>query len=95
MIIAAAIKFGNMVCHLPKPNRHHDILHQLHGRTESGFEGYDMEQGFLTDKGEFLDRSEAMQHCLKNGQVLGRRIELLKHSPTNYNGFELFSEDLW
>ena len=100
MIIAAAIKFGKLVCFVPQPGRHATVLHDLHRMWRNGELNQDYccpieTQGFLTDKGEFLDRYEAMAHCLMNGQVLVRRIELLKHSPNNYNGPELFSEDLW
>ena len=40
-------------------------------------------QGFLTDKGEFLNRVEAKKHAQACGQII----------DTEFN--ELYSEDLW
>ena len=57
---------------------------------ELGFETNDfkiLEQGFLTEKGEFLDRRAAADHAYECGQLIETaeepRIEIL------------FSEDLW
>jgi hypothetical protein len=89
MIIAAAIKIGDVVTFIPAPARHHHVLHSLaksfKGRTD---EGYTKEvQGFLTSEGLFLDREEAFNEAVYCGQ--------LKRKPGGYNGTELFSEDLW
>jgi hypothetical protein len=90
MIIAAAIEFGDLVLHLPAPHRHHHIMRLLHyyfdGRAHTSYA--DEVQGFLTDKGEFLNRIDAMQHALAAGQTLTRRAG-------GYDGLELYSEDLW
>jgi hypothetical protein len=89
-IVAAAIKFGDLVCWLPAPARHHDILRAVkrvfHGRTDEGFR---LEvQGFMTDDGRFLGREEAYSHAHNCKQLLERK-------PGQYNGIELFSEDVW
>jgi hypothetical protein len=93
MIIAAAIKIADVVCFIPKPARHHNVLHSLSksfkGRTDRGYT--EEVQGFLTDEGEFLDRLDAMGHCLNCGQTFVGRIR----NPNSYMGPELFSEDLW
>lgn len=90
MIVAAAISFHGMVCHLPRPARHHDILRSLKanftGRTDIGY--LNECQGFLSEGGDFLTRVEAYKHAVAVGQALTRR-------PVGYDGDELFSEDLW
>ena len=43
-------------------------------------------QGFITDAGEFLNRSEALIHAIENNQVLDRN---------EVRGSVLCSEDLW
>ena len=45
----------------------------------------DVVEGFITSELEFLDREQAMQLALGNGQI---------KAPL-FNSRELFSEDLW
>lgn len=45
------------------------------------------EQGFLTEKGEFLDRYEAYDEAVHCGQIADKR--------KSNEAKELFSEDLW
>ncbi len=80
-IIAAAIKVGELTCSLPKPARHHNIIREMVAR---GISPHGRMQGFLTDKGEFVDRKEGAKIALYSGQV--KKL----HAPPN-----LFSEDLW
>ncbi|MDR1901350.1 MAG: hypothetical protein LBQ88_03570 [Treponema sp.] len=47
------------------------------------------DQGFITDKLQFLNRKKALVYAKKTGQF--RR----NPGPTDYDGPELFSEDLW
>ena len=93
MIVAAAVKVGSLICSMPQPARHHDLLRQmaLNGQRDYGCE----EQGFVTDAGVFLDRKEAFKHAHQCGQGTPRRDDLLKANPNNYDGMELYSEDLW
>jgi hypothetical protein len=42
-------------------------------------------QGFVDDRGNFLDRRESARHALKCKQIKQLR----------FNRFELFSEELW
>ena len=83
-IIAAAIKFGDLICTMPKPCRHHHIIG---GCADAGMpipiEGV---QGFITASGRFLDRTEAALHAIAKDQVARDKV----HS----NG-QLYSEDLW
>lgn len=81
MITHVAIKYKDKVYSLPQPWRHHDVIRQI-----GGIYGPDV-QGFLTDKGHFLTREQAFVHAQFHGQV--------KRGPNDYNGDQLFSEDLW
>lgn len=94
MIEAAAIKYGDLICFIPKPARHHNILHKLSDMYNSDRKAdwayAEEKQGFITDTGEFLDRKSAKLHAQACGQF---RPEGLRVS--SYNGDELFSEDLW
>lgn len=97
MITAAAIKFGNLVCHLPTPARHADVLRAVkqmfRGRSDAGY--LREVQGFMTDKGEFLNREQAYTHALECGQGTPRRDSVIASGYAAYNGKELYSEDLW
>lgn len=83
-IFAASIKDseGNPVS-LPRPARHHDIIRAMvdngHKTPITG------EQGFVTTRGRFVDRKEALEIATKAGQIIK------KHG----NPTILFSEDLW
>lgn len=82
-IVAAAIKQGNMVCSVPKPGRHHDVIREM---ARSGVPiPIDGQQGFLTSEGAFVNRYEARDIARMAGQIL-----------TKYgNPDQLFSEDVW
>lgn len=82
-IIAAAIKDGAVICTLPRPSRHHDIIKAMvkSGRPTP----IDGAQGFLTSEGNFLNRADAMTVARDAGQV--KRGQETKR--------ELFSEDVW
>ena len=79
MITQAAVKLGGVIYTLPKPARHHDILHDMYqklGRAPLA------EQGFLNDNGDFLNRTEAAKEALKCAQI-AKEVTVL------------FSENLW
>ena len=91
MIKAAAIRFRGEIWTLPRPARHHHILHVMHEvlgwnsetrRVEPLADEERIEQGFVDDSGRFLSRGDAVRTALLWGQIQER-----KH--------ELFSEDLW
>ena len=50
-----------------------------------------VEEGFLTNKGEFLNRTEAFEHAMNCGQTSAttRQYKRDQHET------ELYSEDLW
>ena len=82
MITHVAIKYNGTIYSLPAPNRHHDVIRMI-----GGISGPDV-QGFLTDKKHFLNREQAFIHAQFHGQVKPR-------GTNEYNGNELYSEDLW
>jgi hypothetical protein len=94
-IVAAAIRINHAVISMAAPARHHDILRQIAGlydpqdRPDWTYENET--QGFLTDKGEFLNRRDAFRHTVESGQGQPRR----RTGAMNYQGGELYSEDLW
>lgn len=67
MITHAAIIYKGVTYSLPKPNRHHHIIHQIHLATG------DMDifgnQGFLDDAGNFLSRKDALIHAQNCNQL--------------------------
>lgn len=82
-IVAAAIKQGNMVCSVPKPGRHHDVIREM---ARSGIPIPIVgEQGFLTSDGRFVNRYEAKDIANLAGQILAKHGNLA----------QLFSEDVW
>lgn len=83
MIVDAAILIDGVIY----TGRRHCII--INSTQERGLPfGYFRKgvQGFVDDKGNFLDRAQAGQHALDCGQLKKLRYEYLK---------ELFSEDLW
>jgi hypothetical protein len=79
MIIQSAIKKNGVVW---TGRRHSDIFLQV---KESGLPRetlHNAVQGFITDKGKFLNRYQAARYAFKHGQIKNK-IELL------------ISEDLW
>lgn len=82
-IVAAAIKQGEMVCFVPRPGRHSDVIRQM------AFAGIPIpiggEQGFVTSSGRFVDRLFGKNIARGAGQVLRDT------GPKRL----LFSEDMW
>lgn len=80
-IVAAAIRWMDVIHSIPRPGRHGDIM-RLAWRTQR-CEPED--QGFLTSEGRFVGRYEARAIAHFARQIL----------PTAHNLSELFSEDVW
>lgn len=87
MITHVAIQYNGKIYSLEKPARHHDVIRMIAKENGVGVKGSDT-QGFLTSDGTFLNRRDAFKLASTNGQMLPR-------GPNEYNGGELFSEDLW
>lgn len=82
-IHSVAIKARGMLHVAEAPRRHHDVIREMAAR---GFGPEEMrDQGFVTDMGRFVDRTEALQIALAAGQVIRR----------TGSGNILFSEDVW
>jgi len=70
MILCAAIKIGDLVLSVPRPGRHHTIIHAWFALTYQQMgKRDDEEQGFLTTKGRFVGRKEAWIIAAEAGQV--------------------------
>lgn len=83
-IIAAAINMGAVIS-LPPPARHPTIIQTMDLQMNmDGTLAMPFTQGFLTDRGRFVNRVEAYYLAYRAGQIKGD-----KPTPT------LYSEDLW
>ena len=90
MIVSAAVKFHSIL--LDKEviipiHRHQDFSFILYELEHYPYDYKDEIEGFLTDKGEFLDRREAAGHAYECGQL----IETAEEPRID----RLMSEDLW
>ncbi len=83
MITHVAIIFRGKVYSLPRPNRHHHVIQMIWDQT--GLSVDNDTQGFLDDKGNFLNRKQAKLHATDCGQIINN---------TNHS-VVLFSEDIW
>lgn len=83
MITHVAIIWKDKLYSLPKPNRHHHIIHEIHLAT--GDMDIYGDQGFLDDKGNFLNRADALIHAQACNQLNDRPLW----------GDWLYSENLW
>ena len=84
IIGVAIISHNGEVISLPKPNRHHNVIHYMvkelnHPTSIRG------QQGFITENGTFVDRVSAKYIARFHNQLLEREAGLE----------ELFSEDVW
>lgn len=80
-----AIRFRGVVYSLPAPNRHHDVIRHIVQQTGVDHVDGD-EQGFLDEKGTFLNRRQALMSASLLGQL---------KPGTVVRGGRLFSEDVW
>lgn len=78
---AAVLLNGSEIHSLPRPARHHTILHKL---ADAGVDHRGAVQGFLLDTGSFVTRAVAGEFAIAAGQ-----IKALRWPPF------LYSEDLW
>lgn len=82
----AAIKGDDgKVYSLPRPARHHHVIHHMRQQGYTGLVSGDR-QGFLLSDGRFTWRRPAL--------AVARRAEQLIREPTA-EGHGLFSEDVW
>lgn len=82
-VATAAIRIGEAVFTLPRPNRHHNIIWWL---SALGVKSRDTHvQGFVLNNGCYVDRVSAAHYATLAGQLTKPLI-----APPN-----LYSEDLW
>lgn len=85
MIDRVAIKYKDTVYVGNDNERHMNVYDRMYDILKEMNQSIDMKyctDGFITDSGEFLDRSSAADHAFECGQI-----------PCNKS--ELYSEDLW
>lgn len=92
-IVAAAIKFGGLVCVVERPGRHHDVFRAM---SEAGFEARfgPEQQGFVTDDGRFVGREEGRKIAEGAGQLIASVRDAEGVMFTRQHA-HLFSEDVW
>jgi hypothetical protein len=71
----------------PAPARHHHILHQLWHLSERRCP--DAGQGFVTDRGRYVDRQEGWKIAEAAGQIIARC------GGDTTDGGTLYSENVW
>lgn len=86
-ITHVAIKYDGVIYSLPRPNRHHHVIHLIATLNGVGIKGPNV-QGFLDENGEFLNRQDAFIRARRTGQII-------RPAEGGYQGGDLYSEDLW
>jgi hypothetical protein len=84
IIVAAAIRFGELIISAPPPARHHTLLHGMFDLLGSP-KLVPFDQGFVTSTGRFVEREKGLQIAIAAKQT----------DKGKYRSDELFSEDLW
>ena len=96
MIKQAAIKWENRVYTVVRPGRH-DTVFALMAKENPEHTGPFLgdEQGFITERGAFVDRETAADIALRCEQVIDPTTrEILNPQELNWPP-NLYSEDLW
>ena len=94
MIVCAALKinqcddFEETVVPCFRHGNGYEILHSLCHSTK--YKGH-VTEGFITSKGDFLDRTDAFSHAIQCGQLSASTREYKREHYEN----ELYSEDLY
>lgn len=81
-IVSAAMIYNGVVCSLPQPARHGDIIVAISRHVPEREWPINGEDGFVTSTGRFVGRNEAAELARAAGQ-------------TKATGDILFSEDVW
>ena len=90
MIVSAAVKYYSILLDkeiIMPLHRHQDFSLILYELARYRYDHMHEIEGFLTDKGEFLDRREAADHAYECGQL----VETAEEPRID----RLMSEDLW
>lgn len=82
-----AIRFRGAVYSLPAPNRHHHVIAKIVAETGvDNVDVHDDDQGFLDERGTYLNRQQALVIAELLGQI---------KPGTVIRARQLFSEDVW
>lgn len=81
-VVAAAMIYNGVVCSLPAPARHNDIIRSIAEHVGEEYWPINGETGFVTSEGRFVGRNVGMELARAAGQ-------------TDSVSDTLFSEDLW
>lgn len=100
MIVAVAVigKDGKIYTGEPFKERHHHIINRMSPERQKLPYGFFKggEQGFIDDKGNYLNRAEAAKHAIECGQVIAGEEKVKREGYSRpFNGHTLYSEDLW
>jgi hypothetical protein len=79
----AAIRHRGDVFDVPRPGRHHNVIHKMNLCGLGAAHVHD--QGFLTSSGRYVNRADALKIAEAAGQIVQ------KTGPPHL----LFSEDMW
>lgn len=85
-ITHSAVIIKGVVYALPGPSRHPDCWHAFRVTTGESTRGLRVSEGFLDNRGKYVNRQDARRIALKAKQVL---------SIANLRYRDLYSEDLW
>ena len=101
MIIGVAVKAGDLMVALPKPNRHADCINiilslGLVPDIQNQW-GKSAHQGFYCENGKFYTRPQAFLHAVECGQLefCANQLELIALGEMKFSRLGLCSEDLW
>lgn len=83
-IKGVAIRYGELVVCLPKPNRHPDVIHHMAKDLGLKTPCSGWSQGFYLEDGSYLNRESALKYVKRN-------FPDIKPEFSN----TLYSEDLW
>jgi hypothetical protein len=71
---ALRMRLSGVVLSLEQPMRHHDIIHALAEWADRPVKHQEIEQGFLTATGRFIDREHAARLCGREGQLFSEDL---------------------
>lgn len=101
MIIGVAVKAGELMVALPKPNRHADCINiilslGLVPNIQNQW-GKSLHQGFYCEQGKFYTRPQAFLHAVECGQLefCANQLELIALGEMKFSRLRVCSEDLW
>lgn len=101
VIIGVAVKAGELMVALPKPNRHADCINiilslGLVPDIQNQW-GKSLHQGFYCEQGKFYTRPQAALHAIECGQQewTENDLELIALGEKKFSRMGLCSEDLW